>query len=150
MGGVAPYGWSIVSGALPDGLQINNLTGVISGTPTRAGAFAFTVQASDTTSFSVSRVLSITINPPLTITTPLLPNGNTGVAYSLALTATGGNSPYSWSLQAGSSLPSGLSLNSSTGVISGTPTTSGGYSTTVQVTDANANTAAKSLSSACF
>jgi hypothetical protein len=82
----------------------------------------------------------------LVITTASLPNGQIGVAYSQTLAATGGVTPYSWTL-AGGSLPSGLSLSTG-GVISGTPTTAGTASFTVQATDsqAPADTATKALS----
>lgn len=71
-----------------------------------------------------------------TITTGSLPNGQTNVAYSATLAATGGTTPYTWSVSTGS-LPVGLTLNASTGVISGTPTGSGTSSFTITVTDAN-------------
>jgi hypothetical protein len=72
--------------------------------------------------------------PDLEITTTSLPNGNVNVAYSETVEATGGVTPYTWSVISGS-LPSGLSLASSTGVISGTPTTEETANFTVQVTD---------------
>jgi Putative Ig domain len=63
-------------------------------------------------------------NPDLSsqikISTSSLPNGQSGTAYSTTLTATGGVSPYTWSLT-GRSLPAGLTLNASTGAITGTP-----------------------------
>ena len=72
---------------------------------------------------SATRALSIVVNPAtLTITTTSLPNGTVGTAYSQTLAATGGATPYTWSVYSGS-LPAGLSLGSSTGTISGTPTT---------------------------
>jgi hypothetical protein len=83
--------------------------------------------------------------PPLSITTNLLSDGTVGTAYSQTLSATGGTPPYTWSIISGS-LPAGLSLNSSTGVISGTSTTAGTSNFTVQVTDVDSNTATKALS----
>lgn len=83
-----------------------------------------------------SAALAKTPATPPVITTTSLPDATQGVAYSQTLSATGGRPPYSWSLTAGS-LPTGLSLNSSTGVISGTPTATGTSSFTVKVTDAN-------------
>jgi hypothetical protein len=72
---------------------------------------------------------------PLRIVTASLPNGGLNVAYSASLTANGGTSPYSWSILGGS-LPQGLTLNSSTGAISGTPTNAGTFSFAVQAADA--------------
>jgi pseudomonalisin len=72
--------------------------------------------------------------PPVTITTAsTVQSGTTGTAYSLILNASGGTAPYTWTAASGS-LPPGLSL-SSTGVLSGTPTTAGSYGFTVTVTD---------------
>lgn len=83
---------------------------------------------------SVTTTLTITIVGPLQVTTTALTGGEVGQAYSATLTATGGVPPYTWSVAAGSSLPPGLVL-SSAGAISGTPTTPGNYSTTIQVKD---------------
>ena len=81
----------------------------------------------------------------LTITTTSLPGGTVGTAYSQTLQATGGTTPYTWSLASGT-LPAGLTLNASTGVISGTPTAAGTSNFTAQVTDALSATATKALS----
>jgi Putative Ig domain len=70
---------------------------------------------------------------PLSITTTSLPQGQTTVAYSTSLAATGGTAPYTWTLKSGT-LPAGLSLSTG-GAISGTPTTAGAASITVQVSD---------------
>jgi hypothetical protein len=140
-GGVTPYVWSIVSGSLPAGLSLNASTGVISGTPTSAGTSSFTVQVTDAQNpaDSDTQALSLTINPPapLNITTTSLPDARRNRSYSQTLQATGGVKPYTWSLAAGV-LPPGLSLNSSTGVISGTPPTRGTWSFTVRVQDSQA------------
>jgi putative Ig domain-containing protein len=145
-GGTTPYSWDVSVGTLPTGLSLVASTGVISGTPTAAGTFSFTVEVKDAANNTGTKVLSIVVaaQPP-TITTSSLPSGSTGTAYSTTLQASGGTTPYSWSLSAGT-LPAGLSLGASTGVISGTPTTAGTASFTVQVKDAANNTATKALS----
>jgi len=144
-GGKTPYAWSITAGALPAGLSLNALSGVISGTPTVVGSNTFTVQVKDANNVTATKSLSITINAgSLTITTTILPDGYVGTAYSQTLTATGGKTPYTWSITAGT-LPSGLSLNASSGVISGVPTDAGSSAFTVRVTDNNSATASKSL-----
>ncbi|HEX2712770.1 MAG TPA: chitobiase/beta-hexosaminidase C-terminal domain-containing protein, partial [Candidatus Acidoferrales bacterium] len=97
---------------------------------------------------SVVATASYTINPPAPtprIATTSLPNGTRNAAYSATLTATGGTTPYTWSILSGS-LPAGLTLASNTGVISGTPTGTGTSTFTVQVTDANSQKATKALS----
>ena len=69
------------------------------------------------------------------IATNTLPNGKVGTAYSKTMAANSGTAPYTWTIIAGA-LPAGVSLSSS-GVISGTPTTAGTASVTLQATDAN-------------
>jgi phosphatidylinositol-3-phosphatase len=76
--------------------------------------------------------------PALSITTPGLPTGTTGSPYTGAVGASGGVTPYTWAITGGS-LPSGLTLNASTGAIAGTPTGSGTFDFTAQVTDAAAH-----------
>jgi subtilisin family serine protease/membrane protein YqaA with SNARE-associated domain len=83
--------------------------------------------------------------PPLTVTTSSLPVGMQGTAYSATLNATGGTTPYTWSVITGS-LPGGLSLNPTSGAISGTPNATGTSNFTVQVKDGNAQTAVQALS----
>ncbi|MHC4714983.1 MAG: putative Ig domain-containing protein, partial [Planctomycetota bacterium] len=137
-GGVTPYSWSIVSGSLPAGLSLNSGTGEISGTPTTSGTSNFTVRATDsnTPADTDDQALSIYVPDDLVVTTASLADGQIGIAYSETLAATGGVTPYSWSIVSGS-LPAGLSLNSGTGEISGTPTTGGTSNFTVRATDSN-------------
>jgi LPXTG-motif cell wall-anchored protein len=139
--GDAPITWSIDNGSLPNGLTLSS-TGVISGTPTATGTAAFTVKAANGTG-NDAKQLSITINaiPPVPvapiITTSSLPNGTVGTAYSQTLTATG-DAPITWSIDSGS-LPNGLSLNASTGKISGMPTIAGTANFTVKATNGAGN-----------
>ncbi len=136
-GGVTPYTWGIASGSLPAGLSLNPTTGAITGTPTGGGTYNFTVQIADSNNppATASASLSITINPAvaLSVTTTSLPNGFAGMPYSAQLSASGGVYPYTWSNVG--NLPPGLSLNSSSGVISGTPTQTGTTDFTAVVHD---------------
>ena len=135
-GGTPPYTFSISAGALPGGLSLDPSTCGITGTPSASGTFNFSVKVTDTTApnQTATQPLSITINPALVITSTSAPNGVVGLAYSLALTAQNGTGPYAWSISSGS-LPAGLNLNASSGLISGTPNSANTYSFTVKVTD---------------
>ena len=73
---------------------------------------------------------------PLAITTDSLPNGTLNVAYSATLAASGGTLPYTWSISGGA-LPGGLTLNASTGAITGTPITVGTFNFTAQASDSS-------------
>lgn len=145
-GGTAPYTWTVSSGSLPAGLFLSS-SGTISGTPTTAGNSSFIVRVTDAQepASSTTVALSLTIAPPpLVVVTATLPNGTVGSAYSDTLAASGGVSPYSWTVTSGA-LPAGLSL-SAAGTISGTPTAVGTASFTVQARDAQAPAAVASKS----
>jgi hypothetical protein len=135
-GGNAPLTWAVISGDLPLGLTLDSLTGIISGTPTASGIFAFSVSLTDASAPAPSvafRNVSISIAQPLVITTTSLADGVAGVPYTQTLSATGGNANYTWTLSG--TPPAGLTLSTS-GVISGTPTAvTHGASFTVQVQD---------------
>ncbi len=139
-GGVPPYTWSLIGGSLPPGLNLNP-NGVISGLPTATGSYSFTVQVVDSNvpvQATANAQLGITIGQylPLSITTTSLPSGTAGTAYNATVAAAGGVTPYTWTVTAGK-LPTGLSLNSSTGAITGMPTVVGTSNFTVQVTDSD-------------
>jgi len=138
-GGATPYAWSITANGLPTGLSLNITNGLISGTPAASGTTNFTVRCTANDGLYAEQPFSLTINPPVapTITTPSpLPPGTLGVPYTATLAATGGVTPYSWSVTA-NGFPAGLSLTSATGLISGTPTTSGATNFTVRCTGNN-------------
>jgi hypothetical protein len=149
-GGTTPYTWSISAGSLPAGLSLAPSTGLISGTPTATGTTNFSVTVADagnpvqTASATTSIVIAAPAPPALAITTSSMPAGTNGASYSNALQASGGTSPYAWSITAGS-LPAGLSLNQATGLISGTPTTNGTSSFTATVTDGGSPAQSKSV-----
>lgn len=139
-GGIAPYTYTLTAGALPAGLTLSS-SGLLSGTPTASGSFAFTVRAADANGQAGSQAYTLTISAPtLTITPATLPAANFGVAYNQTLTASGGIAPYHFAVTAGA-LPTGLTLNPSTGVLSGTPTANGTFNITVTVTDSTSGTA---------
>jgi len=153
-GGISPIAWSITLGSLPPGLTLNAGSGLISGTPTTAtgSPFNFTVQAADsgTPQQTSSQALSISIaTAPLSVATTGLPNGVVGQSYNSAiLQSAGGNPPVTWTISVGA-LPAGLTLNASTGAITGSPTTAGTTTFTVKATDSTiptAQTATKQLS----
>jgi hypothetical protein len=131
-GGVPPYTFA-ESGTLPPGTQFST-SGALSGTPTTSGTYQFQVSVYDTASASASQTYTLTVvQPPLTITTASpLPTGQKSSAYSTTFAATGGRPPYSWSA---TGLPTGLTLASTTGVLSGTPTQEGLFQIAVTVTD---------------
>jgi hypothetical protein len=133
-GGVAPYTWTAL-GSLPAGLALNP-NGTISGVPTASGTFNLTFRVADNAQAAVTKPLALTVNTAtMSITTASpLANGTVGQAYSVTLAVSGGAPPYKWAV--GTGLPAGLALNSTTGVLSGTPTAAGRYNFTVQVTDA--------------
>ncbi|MCM3887100.1 putative Ig domain-containing protein [Frankia sp. R82] len=143
-GGTSPFVWSVSAGALPAGLTLNAATGLLSGTPTAAGTASFTVRVVDTLGLSATRAVSLVIAPRPTLAFPPPPVAQVGVAYSNALVVTGGTAPFTWSVTAGT-LPPGVTLNASTGVLSGTPTTAGSYPFTVGVSDAFAVTATQAV-----
>lgn len=144
-GGTPPYTWSY-TGTLPTGLSLSS-SGLISGTPTQSGAFTINVSVADSATHHAGPVpLSLTITD-LTITTTSLPNGAQGVLYDQTLTVSGGTPPYTWGVVAGI-LPSGLTLNTSTGEIRGTPTICKTFPIVFKVTDSSTPTpisATKSL-----
>ena len=129
-GGTGSYVWSLAGGGLPVGLNLSS-SGVISGTPSQAGTFTFTVQVVSGGATATAQLSITVVNPPLRVTTITLGEGYLGIAYNETLTAAGGSGSYVWSLSGGS-LPAGLSLASS-GNISGTPTQVGTNTFSVQV-----------------
>jgi len=145
-GGTPGYTWTITSGSLPAGLTLAT-TGAITGTPTASGTSTFTALVSDSGNpvQTVAAALTISVAPaPITITASAMATATAGSAYSQALHATGGTAPYTWSIKSGK-LPTGLSLSSSTGVISGAPTTSGTVNFTAMVMDSSSPAQGASL-----
>jgi prepilin-type N-terminal cleavage/methylation domain-containing protein len=141
-GGTAPYVWTQTG--LPAGMSISSDgSGTITGTPTVSGTFAVVVTATDAMTGTAARTYSLVIAPPLVISTTSLPGGQVGVPYSTTVAFTGGTAPYTWTA---SGLPAGVTFNTSTHVLSGTPTASATSSIVVTVSDAMTGTATKTYS----
>ena len=136
-GGTGPYCYAVSAGALPPGLTLNSGSGSLSGSPSAAGTFEFTISATMSNACTGTRSYSLLVRPacPLIAVTPSRPpDARTDQAYSQALSATAGTAPFTFALTAGA-LPSGITLGSS-GLLSGTPSATGTFTFTVHVTDA--------------
>ena len=131
-GGSGPYTFAVTAGTLPSSLSLS-AAGVLSGTPSASGTFNFTITATDSLSATGAQSYSITIAAPVVISTTSLPNGSVALAYNQTISASGGTSPYTFAVTAGT-LPTSLTLNSN-GQLSGTPTASGTFTFTVTATD---------------
>jgi hypothetical protein len=156
-GGTPPYTWS-VSPALPNGLIINLLgPGIISGTPLNASngpeTYIFTVTDSSvpmsqssklTRTFTVNTALTIDTGPPAS---PSLPAGTVGQPYRVPLSASGATGPgtYAWSIVGNLTPASGLQRLSSSGILSGTPTTPGSFTRTYRAQSEDGAIVTKSL-----
>src|SRR5207249_2441184 len=116
---------------------------VLSGTPTTTGTFSFTITAADSSNTTLigSKVYTLNVNAAssLTVSPTTLANAIANSAYSATLSATGGSGAYTFAVSAGS-LPSWLALNAGTGILSGTPTTTGIFSFTITAADSSNTT----------
>jgi uncharacterized protein YhjY with autotransporter beta-barrel domain len=128
----APTSFSAAN--LPPGVAINPSTGLISGTPTAVGTFNATMTATNGSGSDLNKPLTITITlgPPV-VTSGATASGAAGFPFSYQIAAT--NSPTSF---AATGLPPGVTVNTATGLISGTPTANGVYNATVSATNATA------------
>jgi hypothetical protein len=133
--------WSISVGALPPGLTLGASDGMISGTPTTAGTYAFTVLAVIDASTSDTKALALIVREPLAVAASEPFESDTGIArtevgvrFNSALIPSGGLAPYTMTL--GGVLPDGLDLDLATGVLSGRPELAGTYRFILAVSDA--------------
>ncbi|MDH5822689.1 putative Ig domain-containing protein [Luteimonas sp. RD2P54] len=134
-GGIAPYTYSMATGALPAGLSLSS-GGLLSGTPTQRGTYSFSVLVEDNVGDSTVKGYTGTVQDPSLTLTPATGTATQGVAFSQALATSGGVAPYSYLLETGT-LPAGISI-SSAGVVSGTTAAAvGSYPVTLRVTDSS-------------
>lgn len=132
-GGIAPYSYTLLSGALPTGVSFTS-AGTLSGIPRSDGNFSITLGATDSNGQTASRVYTFTITPATVVLAPApLAGGAVGTAYSQSLSSGGGIAPYTYAIVSGA-LPPGIAF-SSAGVFSGTPVTAGSYTVVVRSTD---------------
>ncbi|MCP5479763.1 MAG: putative Ig domain-containing protein, partial [Rhodanobacteraceae bacterium] len=143
-GGVDPYAFTVSAGALPAGLSLSP-GGALTGTPTAGGSFSFTVTATDSSPFpgpfSGSQAYTLTVAPATIVLPPVaLAGGTLGAAYSASISpASGGTAPYAYAVTAGA-LPGGLTLNSASGAITGTPGALGTFNFDITATDSSTGT----------
>ena len=133
-GGAGPYEFMQLAGSLPPGISLST-SGVLSGTPTTAGTYHFTLLATDASSGCGSvRDYTLAIEScSVSFVPSALPDGTVSKEYSVSLTPEGGREPYTFDVLG--SLPPGLTLTTD-GLLSGTPTEDGKFSFRVAVTDA--------------
>ena len=147
--GVTPYRFSVTSGALPAGLTLNLISGLVTGSPVATGTSTFDVTVTDGLGATATGSFTIAVYAPPSIATISYPDAYVGQAYSAASAGSGGKAPLTWSISTGS-LPAGLSLDGATGAISGTPTAAGPQAFTVSLTDANGMAGTQALAIAVY
>jgi hypothetical protein len=132
---------------LPSGLSINSSTGVISGTPAHATGSPFTVHVTvtDTTGASGSATFTWTIHNVVTVTNPGSQSTVVSTPVTLSMSATDSDTSITTFTWSATGLPTGLSINSSTGVISGTPSTTTGSPFSVHVTATDSTSASNTV-----
>jgi len=139
-GGKGPYTYRLASGSvMPPGLTFADSGGVglIQGTPTTPGTYSFTVEVTDTYSppERISQLFTLDVLNGLVLPQTTLPDAVKSLAYQEQIQPAGGTPPYHFVLGQFSSMPPGLTLNTATGKISGTPTTIGDSYLVVLITD---------------
>lgn len=138
-GGIAPYSYAVVAGALPPGFNLDAGTGVLSGSTDTAGSYSFDVEVRDSSGGTpATGTASYTIaidTPTITLAPVTLPDGTVRSAYSQSFTASGGTAPYAFAVSSGA-LPAGMSL-AADGTLSGTPTGAGDFTFAVTATDSS-------------
>lgn len=125
-GGSEPYSFFLYDGSLPKGLSLDAAAGAISGTPTSAGVYRFTIGARDASGRNAYVAASVEVVAVPTVVSAPNRVADLGKAYASSAKLQGGRAPFVWSLAAGS-MPPGLTLDGTSGALSGIPTTEGLY-----------------------
>lgn len=140
----SPYTFAVTTGLLPAGVTLNTTTGTIAGTPAAntAGSYTVTITATDSANIPVTGTYTYTIvvagglYMTYTGTSPINVISGSAHATITAVTATGGTYPYTYAITTPATLPAGMTINASTGVIGSTAVTPAGtYNIIVQATD---------------
>jgi hypothetical protein len=141
-GGAPPYAWEIIAGALPAGLEFNQLSGAIEGVPEEAHEGVIRFRVIDSLEKNDTADLPLEIRPTtVAIETDALQDGLEGAAYSFVLAASGGTPPYVWTRGAGS-LPVGVTLDP-TGRLFGASQSPGEYAFSVSAEDTQGQVASR-------
>lgn len=143
-GGTAPYAWSVALGALPPGLSVNATSGKVEGTPNATGDFAFRVRVTDNRGATATQNVTVGVRNPVAIAPVTYLPAFENESFLAALSASGGRLPYLWEQSAGT-MPPGVTLQASTGLVAGTPTAPGTFNFTVRLRDADGRNASIAL-----
>jgi len=140
-----PTSFSRVGGTLPVGISLNTSTGLLSGTPSQSGTFTPSFTATNSTGTSPAVAITLTTSPlPLPVISPAQSTtAISGAAFSYQILASG--TPTSYALSSGT-LPSGISLNSSTGLLSGSTLQTGTFAPFFTATNSTGTGSATSIS----
>ena len=134
--GYPPYTWSAAISPNTGNAYSLSASGVLTGTGTTAETEDVVATVTDIYNQPGSKSLSLVVNTNPSITTASLPNATVGSPYSFTCSATGGIAPYTWSITSDTPDTGGwLSIGSSTGTLTGTPTTAEVESVTIKVVD---------------
>lgn len=133
-GGTPAYSFAVIGGTPPAGITLSS-SGLLSGTATTTTPANFTVRATDVNGCTGTKTYTLIVCGPITVNPTSVPNGFVGVSYSQTFTQSGAGANPTWSSIG--TLPNGLTLNTSTGLLSGTPTTVGAFNFTVRATAFN-------------
>jgi hypothetical protein len=134
-GGYAGYTWTVYSGTLPQEVNLDASTGVLSGRPQAAARIPLVIMVEDSVGRQASKSLTLVVTPPLAFVTTTLPDGAMNEAYSEQVRVSGGLAPYQFTYLG--MLPTGLSLNQTNGIISGMPTAAMLNNIQITVTDSS-------------